>query len=157
MCGGTAPLEPFALLLTSSAQLITSLLALLAAESDRKLRQVVASAFAAMMLSRNRQVARRLVHEYRTLPAIIGALRDGFNSDDEELMLMCLAFLINVLRVGDEEALDDPRGINPYIEPIDWLGAFEIVDPLRSHAYNDAHLAEKANAVSAYFIPNECE
>jgi hypothetical protein len=60
-----------------------------------------------------------------------------------------------VLIVGESEAADDDCGVNPYIEPIDWLGAFEIVDPLQNSA--NAMLAEVARHVFSYFIPNDCE
>ena len=60
-----------------------------------------------------------------------------------------------MLTVGEAEAADDERGVNPYNEPIDWLGAFELVDPLQKHS--DAEMADMAKQVFSYFIPNDCD
>ena len=46
-------------------------------------------------------------------------------------------------------------GGNLYIEPLDWLGVFELADPLQSSA--DAQTARAATRVFSYFIPNDCD
>jgi hypothetical protein len=107
------------------------------------------------MQHEDRVITRRLVHEHRALSPLVAALRKSCSSGDSSSTNYCLASLIGVLLVGDLEAADDARGINPYIEPIDWLGAFELVDPLRTHA--DATLAGAASTMFAYFIPNDME
>ena len=103
----------------------------------------------------DRHITRRLVDEYRALPPMVAALRHATQMADKNVTSLCLFFVATVLTVGDAEAADDDRGVNPYIEPIDWLGAFEIVDPLQKHP--DAQLAEVATRVFSYFIPNDCD
>jgi hypothetical protein len=154
LCNNAAPLESFALLLTANVSLIQSVLELLATARGET-RHAAAGFLAKTLAHNNRHMTQRLAFEYRALPAIIGALRDACSRDDETLMRLCLACLLHLLRVGDVEAEDDRRGINPYIEPVDTLGEFESVDPIRSGS--DEHLAKMAEWVFAYFIPNDTE
>jgi hypothetical protein len=95
------------------------------------------------------------VDEYRALPTLVAALRRAIEKGDQTMALDCLRTLADVLIVGVAESEDDERGINPYIEPIDWLGAFELVDPLQKSA--DTETADIAKEVFSYFIPNDCD
>jgi len=130
------------------------MLALLSISESKMLKRAIGF-FTNAMRHRDRQMTRRLIEDYRVLPPLVAALRRATESGDQTVTYWCLAVISHVLIVGDAEAEDDERGINPYIEPIDWLGAFELVDPLQQSA--DAQMADISKGVFSYFIPNDCD
>jgi len=154
LCTNAARTKAHALTLIDSAAVVERMLALLATVEGEQLRHVAAF-FLNLMSHRNRHVTRRLVDEYRALPPLVTALRRAIQEADQTVILWCLRTVADVLTEGKTEAVDDERGVNPYIEPIDWLGAFEIVDPPQKHS--NAELAAVADRVFSYFIPNDCE
>jgi hypothetical protein len=154
LCCNAARTKAHALSLVDSAAIVQRMLALLSTSQGEMLHAAV-GILANMSGHFDRHITRRLVDDYRALPPLVAALRRVTESGDQTVTLWCLSTLAHVLLVGVAESEDDDRGVNPYIEPIDWLGAFEIVDPLQKHA--DAQLAEVASRVFSYFIPNDCD
>lgn len=108
-----------------------------------------------IMCHRDRYMTGRLVNDYSALPSIVSTLRRVTGMANPQMTLLCLRAVNNVLVVGVAESEDDPREINPYIEPLDWLGVFELAAPLQKNV--DVKLASAATRVFAYFIPNDCE
>ena len=141
-------------LLLDSAPIVERLLALLPTSEGEMLTHVV-DFFNNVLCLRDRHMTRRLVDDFRVLPPLVDALRCAVDSDDRTMTLRCLWSVRHVLIVGSAEAARDPREINPYIEPLDWLGVFELVDPLQQSA--DAEVAQAATHVFSYFIPNDCD
>jgi hypothetical protein len=154
LCIGAALTKVHALTLIDSPPIVERMMALLST-SQGEMLHFSAAFFSNAMSHFDRRITRRLVDEYRFLPPLVAALRRATQSGDQAVSLLCLRTVAGVLTVGKAEAEDDERGVNPYIEPIDWLGAFEIVDPLQKHA--DADVAAEARRVFGYFIPNDCD
>jgi hypothetical protein len=129
------------------------MLALLA-DSNAEMRCAVGY-FVSVLTHMDRSLTRRLVDDYRFLPPFVAAFRRAVQTADQTSILWCLSLFANLLVVGVAESRDDERGVNPYIEPIDWEGVFELADPLQKHS--DAQLAKLATRVFSYFIPNDCD
>jgi hypothetical protein len=154
LCTNAAGNKAGALALIDSAPVVERMLALLA-DSDVSTQQCAFFFFANAMSHLDRRVTRRLVDDYRFLRPIVAALRGAIQTADQTVILWCLRTVADVLTVGKAEAADDERGVNPYIEPLDWEGVFELAGPLQSSS--NSEMAAAARRVFGYFIPNDCD
>lgn len=100
---------------------------------------------------------RTLVDTYKVIPALVSMLCDSFKSGHHGLLYVATQALGHVLDAGVLESELDERGINPYIEPIDWLGAFEIWSTLRNDDTHTELSREAGRLFDLFFIPNTCE
>ena len=154
LCANAAGTESHALTLIDNDLIVHFMLALLSTAEGELLCYAVGF-FNNVMRHGNRHIMRRLV-QCEALKPLVAVLRRAINGNhDKPTTQSFIHSVSNMLTVGEAEAEDDERGVNPYIEPLDWLGVFELVDPLQNS--ENPNVADLAIRAYSYFIPNDCE
>ena len=105
-----------------------------------------------------RGVSSWLVNERRIIPPLVKLLQESRDLGQFDLMRAATEVLDHVLEAGTLESERDLGDINPYIdiEPIDWLGAFELWEAVSDN--QDGELAKEAGRLfDSFFIPNNTE
>jgi len=122
---------------------------------DNEKQENALSILCNMIYHRDRRITRKFINTQHAVPTIITTLSHAIENANWPTVTLCLRVISDALIVGDEEAAEDPRNINPYIESFNWVATFDIVKPLQNNACEDISILAKH--VLGYSISERCE